>query len=125
MSARTTQTPAVSRSKQTYGSMVRFSAVCAIAAACLAVVVSALAFVPLLQPEWRVAGWHWFALSLAVVASGVFALPVRAAAVRRLARGLMTFHVGVSVTAIVLLAWSVLASDGPSPEGSVGGQFGQ
>src|SRR5690625_7497192 len=88
MSARTTQTPAVSRSKQTYGSMVRFSAVCAIAAACVAVVVSALAFVPLLQPEWRVPGWHWIAFSLTVVAAGVFALPVHAAAVRRLSRSL-------------------------------------
>lgn len=125
MSARTTQTPAVSRSKQTYGSMARFSAVCAIAAACVAVVVSALAFVPLLQPEWRVPGWHWIAFSLTVVAAGVFALPVHAAAVRRLSRGLMTFQVGVSVTVIVLLVWSVLASDGPSTEGSVGGQFGQ
>src|SRR5690625_5551737 len=80
---------------------------------------SALAFVPLLQPEWRVPGWHWIAFSLTVVAAGVFALPVHAAAVRRLSRGLMTFQVGVSVTVIVLLVWSVLASDGPSPEGPV------
>lgn len=126
MSARTTDTPAISHRQPAYDtSMARVSAVCAIAAACIAVIVAALAFVPLLQPGWQVPGWQWIAFSLTVVAAGACALPVHAAAVRRLSRGVLTFQIGVSVTVVVLLIWSVLAPDGPSADGAVGGQFSQ